>query len=174
MSVNQIIRDAEASQSSHQQVPRRDVEWDDFAAFVCNPEAPDSVYQLKDGETFEQFPRHVAAVVSRSDHRDFPQHRIRIGAVSSNGRFFPNLSPRSDLQQMRSGNVSLDGTFAALKLVAASVEAFIQDEYSWHVDRYVQRTAGKGRGPEQAKPQVRSSGKTERERAKGKARPKRD
>ena len=169
MSIAHIINNYQEQTQKPNDRPRREIIWSEAATFVMRPSST-TVETLAPGADFAPYAGCLLVGVKKSDHRDFPNYRVAIGTLlNSESRFVPGVSPRADLDQLRLGNIEKDDTFDSLCLLLRAAEEWIQADKTWNVDKFVSRKGGEGRdGNEKA---AKRTGKTERERAKGKAKP---
>jgi hypothetical protein len=160
-------------------------EWHTSLFLVCNPKGSDpNIYEVQVGdlqllnsnsfrEEFDltRYAGFLAVQVHKSNHRDFPGHRFTLGAILPNGRFVPNISPRVEGQ--RTGQPLIDDSVWETTIALwAKAREYQQTDVTIQADRYVQRTSTP-RGEIKAPPKgIGKPGKTDRERAKGKAKPK--
>jgi hypothetical protein len=130
------------------------------------------VSDLGPGADLAPFAGCVMVGIKKSDHRDFPSYRVAIGTVLMDGRFVPGITPHADLDALRLGSIQWDGAFASLRTLLVAAEDWINTDQGYSVDRFVMRKGGEGRS-DNAKA-AHKTGKTERNRAKGKAKPRKD
>jgi hypothetical protein len=175
MSVNHIIENVqEQSQNNREQTgPKRPIVWSEariFIAFPCG-----DVCELPAGADLKDQCGCLMVGIKKSDHIDFPIYRVAVGAIRGDGAFGPGFSPRTDIQQLRSGVISMDKSFETFERLLRAAEAWIQVDLGYEVDRYVLRKGGANESSKVLHARhARSPGKTERARARGKARPRRD
>jgi hypothetical protein len=149
-------------------------EWTVNCFLVCDSSDENfPIFEIPEAEFFGK--DHVGKVVmqiSKSNHRDFPGHRFTLGAILPDGRFVPNISPR--VSDQRQGTPVIDEKpWRAAFYLFVKAETWQQTDVAIQCDRYVDRSATpRGTTTEAPKRGIGKAGKTERERAKGKARPK--
>lgn len=151
--------------------PKREVSWSEARAFAAAPGSIE-VIELTPGADFTPYPYHLLVGVKKSDHRDFPLYRVAVGTILADGRFVPGVSPHADIEQLRNGAIVWNGTFDVLTRLLKAAEEWVASDMSYALDRFVTR---KGGAPEaqKATTKMQRPGKTERDRARGKAQPKR-
>ena len=169
MSIAHIINEYEEQAQKSNDRPRRETLWSEAVIFVM--QAPsENVETLTPGAELAPHAGCLMVGVKKSDHRDFPMYRVAIGTILGDGRFVPGVEPRADLDQLRLGSVVWNGTFGGLAKLLLAAEEWINTDQGYNVDRFISRKGGEGRGGRDAKA-VKHTGKTERARAKGKAKP---
>jgi len=115
-----------------------------------------------------KYPNHYAVQLCKSTHRPFRYHRFFIGTILANGKFVFSVAPRVD--DWKSGSPKVDsGSWDALHKLLEAAESWQGGDASFQTDGYVERSSG----PPQTSG-FRKTGKTERARARGKAKPKSD
>lgn len=123
------------------------------------------VIELRPNEDFKPYAQYLAVSLTKSSHKGFKNHRFSLGTILNDGRFVPSFGPR--VSNQRSGQPELDeGAWLALSKLVEAAKEWQGGDAAFQCDHYVAYTSG----PEKVGQKV--TGKTERERAKGKARPK--
>jgi hypothetical protein len=168
VSIAHIINEYEEQNQKTSDRPKRETVWSEAVIFVAHVPS-ENVERLTPGADLKPHAGCLMVGVKKSDHRDFPMYRIAIGTILGDGRFVPGVSPRADLDQLRLGSVVWNGTFEGLTRLLHAAEEWINTDQGFNVDRFISRKGGEGRDRD-AKA-VKHTGKTERERAKGKAKP---
>lgn len=177
-SVAAVIEQAQGNKGNgQQQRPQSNwkPEWNVSTFLVCSPQDPDlSIYEIPEASFVgKDYAGYVAMQISKSNHRDFPGHRFCLGAILPDGRFVLNISPRVEGQ--RQGSPSIDtGVWGAASVLLLKSQSWQESDVAVQVDRFVVRTSGRDDRTQAAPRGIGKPGKTERERAKGKAKPKRD
>lgn len=144
-------------------------QWRDLGVLILNKKGElvcDSTTPFPTNpEDFEAFGKEhencVACAIRHSDHKPFPFYRFTFGMILRSGKFVPSLSPRVIL---RDGSMKIDNSFYDMMTMVEKAEQWFEKQLAWQSDALA-------KSREQ---HVRSPGKTERQRAKGKAKPKHD
>ena len=149
-------------------------EWAVNTFLVCDPrDAYLPIYEIPEADFHGiQYAGHCAVQIWKSNHRDFPGHRFTFGAILPDGRFVPNISPRVEGQ--RQGTPSIDESiWDAQDALTRKARLWQQTDVAVQVDRYVDRSSHQRGNQNAATPRgIGKPGKTDRARAKGKARAK--
>ncbi len=177
--INNLIEDAKTLKApvalSREDRPFRAM-WRDVVFFAIDPyaEVPEGegpkVLTLPPNEAeLRKQVGFLYAIVERSNHRDFAEHRTTFGTVFEGGRFLPCFHPA--VLGRSSGAPYADNTFAALHDLMVHVkewqDAFLASQHEEYIER---KSAPVIREDKFNKPQkVMRVGKTERSKNKGKA-----
>lgn len=170
MSVADILR--QVTDTQVQAPPRREVNFAEARIFVAkaSPDGTFEIHELEPNADLKPWAWCIMLGVKKSDHRDFQQHRCTVGTVLGDGRFVPSFTPRANLDELRLGSVSWDTTWDMVNALNAAAKAWADADQSWNIQRFVDRKGGS----QSNQPEVHKTGKTERNRLRGKARPKKD
>lgn len=154
--------------ASHQ---KRMTVWREARIFILPfvTESTTEIVSLSPGADLTSYGQQLMVGVKKSDHRDFPLYRVAIGTILGDGHFVPGISPRADFDQLRLGTVAWDDCFENVGRLLKEAEEWVRADMSYAVDAYVMRGASRDRAPDKSQ----RGGKTERDRARGKAQPKR-
>jgi hypothetical protein len=168
--VTRIIEENSKQQDSKQKQdrPAFKADWTPQTYLVATKDAEggSSVKQVSQ-QDLHSFVGSVVVCCLLSSHRPFAYHRFQFGTIVGTGKFVPSVSPR--VEGWRSGAPVVDE--AAWWDIGALLEAakkWQETDAMVQADQYVSRSMPR----EDSSKSVRHTGKTERNRARGKAKPK--
>lgn len=163
MSIAHIIEQHTKPEDSR---PAWKPEWNIAGYLIAVVEDGTTIIREVPGDTdLTPYAKHYAAGLKKSTHRPFQRHRFALGVILNNGNFVPSFDVMVEGQ--REGNPFVDeGAWEALDRLLVAVKNWQQTDAAYQSDAYVDKTSGP------PKAESRKTGKTERDRAKGKARPK--
>jgi len=128
-----------------------------------NNPTPTTIYQ----QDLPDYGDAIAVCCLMSNHRPFQAYRFVLGTILKSGKFVPNVSPRVDGYRNGNPEVAQD-TWWDIMTLLGEAKKWQETDAATQADRYVARSAPREDGAKGH----RQTGKTERNRARGKAKPK--
>lgn len=164
MNVNQIIETNQPSQDRGRDQNKWKPTWTVVNHLVAIVRDGTTLVEQVKKENFKDVDGHAAVQIWQSDHRAVQFSRFSLGTIVGD-RFVPSISPRVEGVKTRNPRIDSGHWEAVFQLLEAA-KAWQQEDAVYQADKYVDRTSG----PVQVT--QKHTGKTDRARAKGKARPK--
>lgn len=173
MSINELIEKAAHKQGQNPHQRAFQVQWEDHKFLVLSEDGghlEEYIFPMAAPDQ-EACVGRLAVLVRKSNHRPFARYGFSaVCTILAGGRYVSSFRPRVDDQRL--GLPKHDDTFQKAVVLMGLAAEWHQQAAAYQTDEYMRRQAAYASGPSKSEGPARREGKTERDRAKGKARPK--